>query len=1170
MVLHNATVTGCSSTSDGGFIFAYGEASVLISSSTFENMFTLGCGSILKAAGSTVLITDSDFINCSAANGGGVLWATAYICTGFQDLPQTQVHIDSSRFMSCTSLSSGGAVLLTAEASTSNTVVLYAGTSLFERCSSNMYGGAIHASGPLARVELQGSKFVGCHAASGGAISVHGLLQVRVVQSVLKENKALGHGGGGIYSKDGKLVLVGLLSDGNSALMGGGGVILWDGDVPPILAAYCPEGSWGNSDYGTSAQFCTHCAIGTYQTGRGMIGEWSCTACPAGTYNNLTGKSLCVFCPAGRFSTGTGAIQSEACDVCLVGTFSLPPATSCLLCPAGTFASTTGASQCLQCTSEVRIGPSSCYPNFNITFSALDAAPAALNEYRHLTLPVSNRISAPSMHAKEQLRSKKDTFIPRKTTKIRDKYCSDPEAASALSGNAIGLHQNSRHISRLVYESNHFLWRIRRSTQMTVELAAASLIGTSGWCGVENRALYGNCIASSFKRLDVRNPILPVYPGQNFYIAVQKVDMYNQLISTDSKTVLQVHPSSSSAPHLSISGSVIVRMQAGIAEFEIALKPSFSRIDGILKISDLAHTSELFFEGLDSIDSRQNSKMISDNFVVPVRIGDQVCPLGYILYLDSPVGKTRSGTCTLCTEGTYSLNPLFGGSETANPTCIPCPIQALRNGDCVKGGGAVNFTLGHWTVSDGMYKLVGCPAGYHMINSVGGLFSHQVQQCSRCGQGEYILNSSNTNHLCKLCPKFLICHNNHIEYRYLGAKVDMDYTVGLYLLSGCPAGFEVSSDQQDCTICAPLFYCTGGGAAKLPCPQDMFSPAGSNSSSQCVSSALVTFIVLLSISMQGFDTVVQEKFILSVSEATRMATNQVIIVSVTPWSTRRKVGVQIQTKVAVTDKRMVNTVVSNLNQVTLNDALHANGLPSGQIQKVSVGNDVIVVISGLSAGEVAGIVFVFLILVVGVMVVRQLWLRYNRNESDDERQLRLEIIALRKRLGLCKHDGFYLSYEAGPLWRRRDQTVFIQRNEMEAAARLSLLQDFDVKSFDAFCHCIEYSYLVLHRGLAEEAKLSLNQYEELCDWLLETCRILIEPAALNRLRSCQQRAANDDLEKGVKGQVERLHFMYFKRCVAQARVWTNHNRRLWHRLKRIAMDYMDQISILCDSRFAQL
>jgi hypothetical protein len=1199
LVLHNATVAGCSSASDGGFIFAYGEASVLISSSTFKNMYTLGRGSILMAAGSTVLIADSDFINCSAANGGGVLCATAFICTGSQDIVQTQVHIDSSRFTSCKSPSSGGAVLISAEASNSNSVALYARTSIFKGCSTNMYGGAIHASGPLATVELQDSEFVGCRAETGGAISVQGLFQVLVVQSVFKENEAVGRGGGGIYSKGGTMVLVGLLSDANSAPMGGGGVILWDGAAPPVLAPYCPEGSWGNSDHGTSAQFCTQCAQGTYQTGRGMLEEWSCAACPAGAYNNLTGKSHCLSCPAGKFSTGTGGRNLEACELCSVGTFSSSPATSCLSCPAGSFANTTGASFCLRCLSVNRIGNSSCYSNS--TFSALDPAPPVLNESRFLSLPASNRKLAPRMQIKGSMRSEKGTFLPRISATARDKHCSYPKAAlkktplasetlkadkrkrhlsligarkllqmPGLSGHAMGLHQTSHLIPCVVYESGNFLRCIRKSTQMRVDLEAASLIGSSRWCGMRNSALYGNCIASSFKRLDVLNPILPVYPGISFGFAVQKVDAYNQTILTDSNSVLQVHSSPSSAPHLSIIGAVIVQLQAGIAEFKIALKPSFARIDGNLKISDLAHTPEIFVEGLDSSESGQDRRMVSDKFVVPVHIGDKVCPLGYILNLDFPVGNARFGTCTFCTEGTYSLDPLFGGSETANPACVSCPLQALQSNDCTKGGGAVNFTLGNWRVSNGMYKLVGCPAGYQMINAVGGLFSNQIQQCSRCGPDEYILDSSNTNYSCKPCPKFLICNGIHIENRYSGATVAVDYNVGLYLLSGCPAGFEVSSDQQDCTICAPLFYCTGGIAAKLQCPQETFSPTGSNSSNYCVSSVFVNFVVLLSISMQDFDIVNQEKFILSVAKATRMDTNRVIIVSVTPSSTRRDVGVDIQTRVAVTDKSMVSMVVSGLNQATLNDALVANGLQKGQIQKVTVGNDVIVVIGGLSAGEVAGVVFAFLVLAAGL---RAVWLRYQRNESDDERHLRLEIVALRKRLYLCKQDGFYLSYEAGPLWRRRDQTIFILRNEMEAAARLSLLQDFDVKSFDAFCHCIEYSDLILHRGRFEQANSSSYQCDALYDWLLETCRILIEPVALQSRRGGQQPATNDDLEKGGKDECEqgsaRQRFMYFKQRVAQARVWINHDRLLWHRLKRIAADYMDNISLICDTRFDQ-
>jgi hypothetical protein len=67
--------------------------------------------------------------------------------------------------------------------------------------------------------------------------------------------------------------------------------------------------------------------------------------------------------------------------------------------------------------------------------------------------------------------------------------------------------------------------------------------------------------------------------------------------------------------------------------------------------------------------------------------------------------------------------------------------------------------------------------------------------------------------------------------------------------------------------------------------------------------------------------------------------------------------------------------------------------------------------SSAVAGLAAGLVL-FALLAAGVGVWA--WLASRRHESEEERAIRVEVGALRKRLGICAGDGFYLSYEAGP------------------------------------------------------------------------------------------------------------------------------------------------------------
>jgi hypothetical protein len=66
------------------------------------------------------------------------------------------------------------------------------------------------------------------------------------------------------------------------------------------------------------------------------------------------------------------------------------------------------------------------------------------------------------------------------------------------------------------------------------------------------------------------------------------------------------------------------------------------------------------------------------------------CPRGYILVLEaaSAISSARPGVCTLCGAGTYSVDPLYGGSRTItgeeqdvedseSPKCLPCPAGGV-------------------------------------------------------------------------------------------------------------------------------------------------------------------------------------------------------------------------------------------------------------------------------------------------------------------------------------------------------------------------------------------------------------------------------------------------------------------------------------------------------------
>ena len=102
----------------------------------------------------------------------------------------------------------------------------------------------------------------------------------------------------------------------------------------------CPDGTYNPSSGVKTNNKCLVCDAGTYS----KEGAPSCTACPAGQYNNQTGQSTCNKCPAGSYSD-KGA---TSCETCPAGSYSNEGASSCTPCQAGYYSSG-NASKCTIC-----------------------------------------------------------------------------------------------------------------------------------------------------------------------------------------------------------------------------------------------------------------------------------------------------------------------------------------------------------------------------------------------------------------------------------------------------------------------------------------------------------------------------------------------------------------------------------------------------------------------------------------------------------------------------------------------------------------------------------------------------------------------------------------------------------------------------------------------------
>ncbi len=195
-----------------------------------------------------------------------------------------------------------------------------------------------------------------------------------------------------------------------------------------------------------------------------------------------------------------------------------------------------------------------------------------------------------------------------------------------------------------------------------------------------------------------------------------------------------------------------------------------------------------------------------------------------------------------------------------------------------------------------------------------------------------------------------------------------------------------------------------------------------------------------------------------------------------------------------------------------------------------------------AVGLAVGALLLLLGLVLYVMSPR-------RHEQLDERQLKQAIAELRLRLRITSSDGYFLTSERSSVlmslrqqWQKR-RSVVIQRSFVEAAARLSLFQDFDTHQFDAFCICLRCS-----RG--DDGSVHGTEppeYYALCDWLLDICRTLIRPG-LAGYGNAMGKGSFIDRECNLAYD-ER--FPYFQK-VCRARIWSDMGGRLFQRLKQAA------------------
>jgi hypothetical protein len=137
-------------------------------------------------------------------------------------------------------------------------------------------------------------------------------------------------------------------------------------------------------------------------------------------------------------------------------------------------------------------------------------------------------------------------------------------------------HKSAQRPSKSFGIKTNLLYLPRRMQLRALDNSSAALFNQ--FCGANNSARYGPCLASDYKRLYISGNNASMYSGVPIVLTVMKKDAYNQTMKSDSSSLLIAKSSQGDSrlpdPAVSFVGGSLAGLQSGAAEFLFGIKPT--------------------------------------------------------------------------------------------------------------------------------------------------------------------------------------------------------------------------------------------------------------------------------------------------------------------------------------------------------------------------------------------------------------------------------------------------------------------------------------------------------------------------------------------------------------------------------------------------------------------